>query len=195
MTNEDEELVFEEEKDTISEEETSVEDTLFEEQNEEKVDSNEEASDENSSSETADDLERRYMNLYAEYENFRKRTQKEKDDLYAQAIATVTKEFLTVIDNIDRAVDSSSKAESEEAFNKLLEGMNLVSKQSGQVLERIGVKEIVAEVGTEFDPNLHEAVMHVDNPELGTNVVASLFQKGYIYRDKVIRHAVVQVAN
>lgn len=136
----------------------------------------------------------RYMYLYAEYDNYRKRTTKEKDNLYSDAVAKVTGEFLAVIDNIDRAIASANGADAD-SVEKIVQGIELVGKQSYEVLKKIGVEEIPVERGTKFDPNLHEAVMHIEDEELGESEIAQVFQKGYQYKDRVIRHAVVQVAN
>ena len=146
------------------------------------------------SSEANSELEARYMSLYAEYDNYRRRTQKEKDNLYADAVATVTKEFLTLIDNLDRAVDGAKKSD-ENSLDKVIQGMELVGRQAQDTLSKIGVEEIPAERGTKFDPNLHDAMMHVDDEELGEQEIAMVFAKGYKYKDRVIRHAQVQVAN
>ena len=158
----------------------------------------EEAKEENKEEEKKDDasseLEARYMSFYAEYDNYRRRTQKEKDNLYADAIATVTKEFLTLIDNLDRAVDGAKKSD-ESSLDKVIHGMELVGRQAQDTLTKIGVEEIPAERGTKFDPNLHDAMMHVDDEELGEQEIAMVFAKGYKYKDRVIRHAQVQVAN
>ena len=146
------------------------------------------------SSEATNELEARYMSLYAEYDNYRRRTQKEKDNLYADAVASVTKEFLTLIDNLDRAVDGAKKSD-ENSLDKVIQGMELVGRQAQDTLSKIGVEEIPAERGTKFDPNLHDAMMHVDDEELGEQEIAMVFAKGYKYKDRVIRHAQVQVAN
>ena len=146
------------------------------------------------SSEANSELEARYMSLYAEYDNYRRRTQKEKDNLYADAIATVTKEFLTLIDNLDRAVDGAKKSD-DNSLDKVIQGMELVGRQAQDTLSRIGVEEIPAERGTKFDPNLHDAMMHVDDEELGEQEIAMVFAKGYKYKVRVVRHAQVQVAN
>ena len=146
------------------------------------------------SSEATNELEARYMNLYAEYDNYRRRTQKEKENLYADAIASVTKEFLTLIDNLERATDGAKKSD-ETSLDKVIQGMELVGRQAQDTLKKIGVEEIPAERGTKFDPNLHDAMMHVDDEELGEQEIAMVFVKGYKYKDRVIRHAQVQVAN
>ena len=147
------------------------------------------------SSEAVSDLEARYMSLYAEYDNYRKRTQKEKENLYADAIASVTKEFLTLIDNLDRATEGAKKSADENSLDKVIQGMELVGRQAQDTLKKIGVEEIPTERGTKFDPNLHDAMMHVDDEELGEQEIAMVFAKGYKYKDRVIRHAQVQVAN
>lgn len=146
------------------------------------------------------ELEDRYVRLFAEYDNFRKRTSKEKDDLYASAVVEVTKQWLSVLDNIDRALDAAKalaadEAEETEKEDKMLQGLELIKKQAVDVLAKINVTEIECERGTAFDPNLHEAVMHTEDDSLGENQIAQVFQKGYILKDRVVRHAVVQVAN
>ena len=146
------------------------------------------------------ELEDRYVRLFAEYDNFRKRTSKEKDDLYASAVVEVTKQWLSVLDNIDRAIDAAKAVTAEdgketESEDKMLQGLELIKKQAVDVLAKINVTEIECERGTAFDPNLHEAVMHTEDDSLGENQIAQVFQKGYILKDRVVRHAVVQVAN
>ena len=146
------------------------------------------------------ELEDRYVRLFAEYDNFRKRTAKEKEDLYSSAVVEVTKQWLSVLDNIDRALDAAKAAagedgEVDETEDKMLQGLELIRKQAVDVLAKINVTEIECERGTAFDPNLHEAVMHTEDDTLGENEVAQVFQKGYILKDRVVRHAVVQVAN
>jgi len=140
------------------------------------------------------EMEKKYLSLYAEYENFRKRTAREKEKLYQDAVANVTGQWLTLLDNIARAVDSTKNAD-DTTVESVVAGIELLSKQADDVLDKIGVTVIEAERGTKFDPNLHEAVMHIDDPDLGEQEIAQVFQKGYIYKDQVIRHSVVQVAN
>ena len=209
MSN-DEELFFGADEEPVKDEETqgSTEDAAASDKasaegpvSEEKADDTADAEDEKEeeeapadSSEANSELEARYMALYAEYDNYRRRTQKEKDNLYADAIATVTKEFLTLIDNLDRAVDGAKKSD-ENSLDKVIQGMELVGRQAQDTLSKIGVEEIPAERGTKFDPNLHDAMMHVDDEELGEQEIAMVFAKGYKYKDRVIRHAQVQVAN
>ena len=182
--------------DKAAAEAAEAEEAKAEEAAAENAEADEEDEEENAadSSEAINELEARYMNLYAEYDNYRKRTQKEKDNLYADAIATVTKEFLTVIDNLDRATEGAKKSD-EASLEKVIQGMELVDRQAKDTLAKIGVEEIPAERGTKFDPNLHDAMMHVDDEELGEQEIAMVFAKGYKYKDRVIRHAQVQVAN
>ena len=178
-------------------EESEEEEAKTEEAKAEADDDDEDEEDElpADSSEAVSDLEARYMSLYAEYDNYRKRTQKEKENLYADAIASVTKEFLTLIDNLDRATEGAKKSADENSLDKVIQGMELVGRQAQDTLKKIGVEEIPTERGTKFDPNLHDAMMHVDDEELGEQEIAMVFAKGYKYKDRVIRHAQVQVAN
>ena len=206
MSN-DEELFFGADDEPVKDESesSSVEDAAAsdkasaeEPEKEEAVSEDEEDEDEeeesSAGSEATNELEARYMSLYAEYDNYRRRTQKEKDNLYADAIASVTKEFLTLVDNLDRAVDGAKKSD-ENSLEKIIQGMELLGRQAQDTLTKIGVEEITAERGTKFDPNLHDAMMHIDDEELGEQEIAMVFAKGYKYKDRVIRHAQVQVAN
>ena len=201
--NKDEEILNSEEEETA--EEVSAEEAVSEEEEtkettEETAEETEETEESAEAEEAAEDsgkqeeLEKRYMSLYAEYDNYRKRTQKEKESLYADAVADVTKEFLAVIDNIGRAVETAKGAD-ENSIDKVVEGIELLGRQAGDILTKIGIEEIKAERGEKFDPNLHEAVMHVEDDDLGEQEIAMVFTKGYMYKGKVIRHAVVQVAN
>lgn len=133
----------------------------------------------------------RLQRLAAEFDNYRKRTQKEKERIYDDAVCDVVSRFLAVIDNLERALQASGINEG----NGLKEGVALVCRQTMEVLEKLNVKPIEA-VGKPFDPELHNAVAHVEDENLGDNIVAEEFQKGYIYKDKiVIRHSMVKVAN
>lgn len=192
MSN-DEEIVFGADEEPAKDEadNSSVEDAVSEENN---ADAAEAEEKEEAASEADNELEARYMSLFAEYDNYRKRTQKEKDNLYADAIASVTKEFLTLLDNVDRATDGAKKAD-ENSLEKVVQGMELIGRQAQETLKKIGVEEIPAERGTKFDPNFHEAMMHVDDDTLGEQEIAMVFAKGYKYKDRVIRHTQVQVAN
>lgn len=134
----------------------------------------------------------KYLRLAAEFDNFKRRTLKEKSQIYTSAAADVIEAILPLIDNLGRA--TAVETESEEAKN-LLDGVKLVERQLIEILTNLGVEEIKA-VGEKFDPNLHNAVMHVDDESIdGEEVVVEEFMKGYIYKDKVIRHSTVKVAN
>ena len=127
----------------------------------------------------------------AEFDNFRKRTEKEKSAMFEVGARSIIEKMLPVIDNFERGLATVPEDAKETPF---AEGMDMIYKQLLKNLEEAGVKPIEA-VGQPFDPNFHNAVMHVEDENLGENVVAQEFQKGYIYRDTVVRHSMVQVAN
>lgn len=127
----------------------------------------------------------------AEFDNFRKRTEKEKSAMFDMGAKTIVEKILPIVDNFERGLAAVPEENKEDAF---VDGMDKVYKQLMKTLEEAGVKPIEA-VGKEFDPNFHNAVMHVENEELGENVVAAEFQKGYTYKETVVRHSMVQVAN
>lgn len=131
----------------------------------------------------------RYQRLLAEYDNFKKRTVKEKEAIYTDSVKDTVAELLPVIDNLLRAVDAFKDKNSEEC-----KGVAMVLKQTEEIFSKIGVEEIKA-VGEEFNPELHNAVMHIDDETVADNTVVEEFQKGYIYKDKVIRYSMVKVAN
>jgi molecular chaperone GrpE len=128
----------------------------------------------------------------AEFDNYKKRTLREKETLYCEAVSDVVSAFLPVVDSIGRAIQACSTETGGEQSIK--EGVELVSKQLKDVLKKLGVEEI-ASVGEEFNPEYHDAVMHIDDDSYGQNVVVEEFQKGYKFKDKVIRHSIVKVAN
>lgn len=125
----------------------------------------------------------------AEFDNFRKRTQKEKESLYGDGIGDAVKELLPVLDNLERAL-----AYNEAEEKSLYDGLEMVLKSFYDILGKIGVEEIEAD-GVEFNPDFHNAVMHVEDPELGENTVAEVLQKGFRLKDKIIRYSMVKVAN
>ena len=127
----------------------------------------------------------------AEFDNFRKRTEKEKSQMYDMGAKTIVEKILPVIDNFERGLAAVPEDNKEDAF---VVGMDKIYRQMLTVLEEAGVKPIEA-VGADFDPNFHNAVMHVEDETLGENVVAEELQKGYMYRDTVVRHSMVKVAN
>ena len=130
----------------------------------------------------------KYLRTLAEYDNFRKRSQREKDAIYGDATAEAVKKLLPVIDSFERALNYECK---DEEFKK---GISLIQNTLKDVFDSMGVKEI-PDVGEQFDPNLHEAVMHTDDPAYGENVITDCYRKGYMLGDKVIRFSMVIVAN
>ena len=136
-----------------------------------------------------DEKNQQFLRLCAEYDNFRKRSQKEKQDIYTSSQAEIVKELLPVLDNFDRAEENK-----ECSFEDYKKGIDLIFTQLGEILKKLGIEAYGAR-GDEFDPNIHNAVMTVEDPELGENQVASVFSKGYKLGDRIIREAVVQVAN
>lgn len=136
-----------------------------------------------------DEKNDQFLRLYAEYDNFRKRSQKEKQDIYTSSKADVIKELLPVLDNFDRAANNT-----ECSFEDYKKGIDLIFNQLSEILNKTGV-ESYGERGDAFDPNIHNAVMTVEDDELGENQIASVFSKGYKLGDRIIREAVVTVAN
>lgn len=130
-----------------------------------------------------------FVRLTAEYENYRKRTAKEKDSLYQDARADTIREFLAVYDNLERAC--ATEGDDDSPHKK---GLVMIFHQYQEILKKLGVEEIEAQ-GRPFDPETMNAVMHVDDENFGENVVAQVFQAGFRLGDKVVRHAIVQVAN
>ena len=127
----------------------------------------------------------------AEFDNFRKRTEKEKSQMYEIGAKDIIDKILPVVDNFERGLGAVKEEDKEDPF---VQGMEMVYKQMMTTLEGVGVKPIEA-VGKEFNPDFHNAVMHVDDENFGENIVAEEFQKGYMYRDSVVRHSMVKVAN
>ena len=141
--------------------------------------------------EKIEELNDRVMRQMAEFENFRKRTEKEKSTMYEMGARDMIEKILPIVDNFERGLASIPEDAKGTPF---AEGMEKIYKQFQKTLEDAGVKVIEA-VGKEFDPNLHNAVMHVEDESLGENVVAEELLKGYTYRDSVVRHSMVKVAN
>ncbi len=141
--------------------------------------------------EKIEELTDRVRRQMAEFDNFRKRTEKEKSQMFETGAKSVIEKILPVIDNFERGLDSIPEEEKDGAF---ADGMRKVYRQMMQTLEEMDVKPIEAE-GQEFNPELHNAVLHVDDEELGENIVVEELQKGYTYRDSVVRHSMVKVAN
>ena len=127
----------------------------------------------------------------AEFDNFRKRTEKEKSQMYEIGAKDIIDKILPIVDNFERGLGAVTEEEKEDPF---VQGMQKIYKQMMSTLEALDVKPIEA-VGQEFNPDFHNAVMHVEDENLGENVVAEELQKGYTYRDTVVRHSMVKVAN
>ena len=138
-----------------------------------------------------DEQKDKYLRLSAEFDNFRKRTEKEKAAMFEVGAKSVIEKLLPTVDNFERGFASVTDEQKEDPF---VQGMEKVYRQLMASLESIGVKPIEA-VGQEFNPNFHNAVMHVEDEEAGENIIVEEFQKGYLYRDTVVRHSMVKVAN
>lgn len=141
--------------------------------------------------EKIEELTDRLTRQMAEFDNFRKRTEKEKSQMYEIGAKDIIEKILPVVDNFERGLMAVKEEEKDAPF---VQGMEMIYKQLMTTLESAGVKPIEAK-GQEFNPDLHNAVMHVDDEELGENVVVEELQKGYMYRDSVVRYSMVKVAN
>ncbi len=166
---------------------------VVEEVTEETVDeATEESQDEkDSKDELIETLNDRYRRLLAEFDNYKKRTEKEKSMMYEFGAKDALLKMLPIVDNFERGLASVPAGENESAF---AEGMNKIYKQFITTLEEIKVVPIEA-VGQTFDPNLHNAVMHIDDDNYSENEIVEEFQKGYMYKESVLRHSMVKVAN
>ena len=137
------------------------------------------------------ELNEKLMRTMAEFDNFRKRSEKEKSAMFEIGAKDIIEKILPVIDNFERGLDSITEEEKSSAF---AQGIEAIYKQLLNALTDAGVTPIEA-VGKEFDPNLHNAVMHAEDDSLGENIVADEFQKGYMYKETVVRHSMVKVVN
>lgn len=126
----------------------------------------------------------------AEFDNYRKRTEKEKASMYVIGAKDIVEKILPIVDNFERGLAAAA----DKADDPFVDGMNKIYKQLMTTLEELGVSQIEA-VGKEFDPNFHNAVMHVEDEEVGDNIIVEEFQKGYLYKEIVVRHSMVKVAN
>lgn len=134
-------------------------------------------------------LKDKLMRNAAEFDNFKKRTAKERDELYSMGVCAAVEKILPIKDNLERAL-TASDGEAET----IADGVKMIDKQFCDVLTDMGV-EVIPSVGEEFDPQKHNAVMHDENEEFGENTVSEEFMKGYMYKDKVVRHSMVKVSN
>lgn len=181
----------EEETEEEASEEGSVEETEDGEQKEEKKKFFSKKNKKDKKDEKIEELTDRLTRQMAEFDNFRKRTEKEKSQMYEIGAKDIIEKILPVVDNFERGLAAASE---EDRSNPFAEGMEKIYKQLMTTLEGIGVTPIEA-VGKEFNPDFHNAVMHVEDEEFGENIVAEEFQKGYMYRESVVRHSMVKVAN
>ena len=184
----------EKETETEVKEETSEEKAQTEDQTEEKSSGKKffgKKDKKDKKDEKIEELTDRLTRQMAEFDNFRKRTEKEKSQMYEVGAKDIIEKILPVVDNFERGLDAVTEDQKEDPF---VQGMEKVYKQFITVLESMDVKPIEA-VGNPFDPNFHNAVMHVEDENFGENEVAEEFQKGYTYRDSVVRHSMVKVAN
>lgn len=141
--------------------------------------------------EQIEELKDRLVRNMAEFDNFRKRTEKEKSQMFEIGAKSIIEKILLVVDNFERALDSATEEEKETPF---VQGIDKIYKHMMTTLDEVGVKPIEA-VGKEFDPNLHNAVMHDEDDEMDENIVSEEFQKGYMYKESVVRHSMVKVVN
>ena len=174
-TVETEETVEAEETETSETEETTTKEKSKKDAKDEKI----------------EELSDKLLRQMAEFDNFRKRTDKEKSAMYEIGAKDIIEKLLPVVDNFERGFSAVAEEDKEDAF---VTGMEMVYKQLMTMLENVGVKPIEA-VGKEFNPDLHNAVMHVEDEEAGDNIIVEEFQKGYTYRDSVVRYSMVKVAN
>lgn len=137
------------------------------------------------------ELEDKYYRLAAEYTNFQRRSREEKDAMYTNAVSDTVAELLPILDNLQRASDTSAEASDAKT---IAEGIVMIAKLANDIFAKLGVEPIEA-VGQEFDASVHNAVMHIDDDSYGANEVVEEFQKGYKCKDKVIRYSMVKVAN
>ena len=187
----------------IEQEEMKEAEGTQEEKQKPEVENQEEVNTEEPQKDTLEELEKKYdekqkeaeeyLNMLkrtmADFDNFRKRTAKEKESLFDDGYADAIKNLLPVFDNLERAEQNSSQQE-----GSLYEGVKMVLKIFRDLLEKSGVKEIEAE-GIKFNPDYHNAILHVEDDSVGENIIVEVFQRGFIYKGKVIRHSLVKVAN
>ena len=186
MSTEKKETKAAETKEEKVEEEAKAEETKKEKKP--KKDSKKEAEIKETAEKLIKEEQEKYLRLAAEYDNFRKRSQKERDSLYNDIKADTLLKFLPVYDNLERALKQAT------AYHAYRKGVEMIMTQFCTTMEKLGVTEIEA-AGQKFDPTIHNAVMHIEDDSFGENEVVEVFQKGFKLNDKVIRFAMVKVAN
>ena len=185
------EEVNEEVKDATEETAEATEKVLEGEVVEGEVVEEAEGAEENPADKALAEAQEKYKRLFAEFDNFRKRTEREKSMRYDMGARDMVEKILPVLDTFELALKNVPEGEKDSPF---VDGMEKIHKQFVTVLENAGVKAIEA-VGQEFDPNLHNAVMHVEDETVGDNIVVEELQKGYMYKDSIVRYSMVKVAN
>ena len=173
----------------MAKKDTKKQDQVLDEGIEVEVEKNKEPSETEALQAQLNEANEKFLRTLAEYDNYRKRSIKEKEQAYGDSKAAVLTELLPVLDNFERA--ASNKEASLEDYQK---GIDMIFNQFNDILKKAGV-EAFGEKGDEFDPNFHHAVMHIDDDSLDANVITDVFQKGYKYNDKVVRPAMVKTAN
>ena len=161
------------------------------EENNNNVNSAVEEVKENQSNPEAEEYYAQLQRVMADFDNYRKRVVKEKDAQYSVILSEVITEFLPVIDNLEKSLETNADDEVSKAWKN---GVELIYRQFTEVLNKLGAEEIKA-VGEQFDPNFHDAVMHVEDENVGDNVIVEELRKGYKLKDRIIRHSMVKVAN
>ena len=177
---------------TINEATEEVTKDKVEIENEEAASNEEQPAEKDKKDILIEELNDKYMRTFAEFDNFRKRSEKEKAAMFEVGAKSIIEKILPIVDSFERGLGTLS--EEEISANPFADGMDKVYKQMVKALEEAGVTPIEA-VGKEFDPNLHNAVMHGDDDQYGENIVSEEFQKGYMYRDTVVRYSMVKVVN
>ena len=185
------EETVEEEADSEASEEEALEETAEEDSEKGAKGLFKRKSKKDKKDEQIEELKDKLTRQMAEFDNFRKRTEKEKSAMYEIGAKDIIEKILPVVDNFERGLGAVTEEQKEDSF---VSGMEMIYKQIMTTLDSVGVKAIEA-VGNEFDPDFHNAVMHVEDEEVGENIVVEEFQKGYTYRDTVVRHSMVKVAN
>lgn len=176
---------------TVEAAEESAEDKA-EAENDEAASNEEQSAEKDKKDILIEELNDKYMRTFAEFDNFRKRSEKEKAAMFEVGAKSIIEKILPIVDSFERGLGTLT--EDEIKANPFADGMDKVYKQMVKALEEVGVTPIEA-VGKEFDPNLHNAVMHGDDDKYGENIISEEFQKGYMYRDTVVRYSMVKVIN
>lgn len=176
---------------TVEATEESAEDKA-EAENDEAASNEEQPAEKDKKDILIEELNDKYMRTFAEFDNFRKRSEKEKAAMFEVGAKSIIEKILPIVDSFERGLGTLT--EDEIKANPFADGMDKVYKQMVKALEEVGVTPIEA-VGKEFDPNLHNAVMHGDDEQYGENIISEEFQKGYMYRDTVVRYSMVKVVN